>query len=672
MACGDVVSLESLQTQYKHQIFEAEVITGKAGGVAGGATIDYATNQVTGQTQKTMPAILRDTGFRPASFTFATGGTLAVGDSDVVVLWPVSEGGDGQYYIWKGTYPKVIPASSSPATAGGVSDAGWLPWGDITLRDELSSTSGAGIIGTTLGGTVQSILSQHDADIENLNGFFGTTVNIADYANLKEAIAALSVFGGTVYVPVGNFFAGDWTYNADYMSKANISIVGQKMPTWNSDASALTGGSIIEGRFNAFADNFSVENVGFDMGENVIAARYGGADTLSANHPLGGTWDAFAFAQPNGVTPLPQRRGFSAKNVISLCKQSGTVGHAFLAEGFNGGFIDNVIGIYSIHATVIKSQNVRAGSISGYMSAGEGLIIKSDTYAPCGDIQIASVWTARYLPNCTPHATPSIPNRGLYLHPATANFTGPIQIGNVVDRGANNSVSGDTLIGTDIQIGSINSDGFTGATNYAVNFGSSGAFRRINIGQLICNNVVNGVYANHPAAAAGEPQINIGSMQVTFASGAAITAAGFAKVTVDSLEMKGVATAYNYADASAKIRVGNAIMNNVTNIFQSAVALAANWVNFGGGNPDFIVDLHNYKVRARGLVKANAGAGGVISSLITAIRPTQTARFLAYKNTGSRTFALIGIDPALGIVLDDGTAPATGNYVSLENIMWEI
>ena len=34
--CGDVLSLADLQTAKKHQIFEAEVITGKQGGVAGG------------------------------------------------------------------------------------------------------------------------------------------------------------------------------------------------------------------------------------------------------------------------------------------------------------------------------------------------------------------------------------------------------------------------------------------------------------------------------------------------------------------------------------------------------------------------------------------------------------------------------------------------------------
>lgn len=58
--CGDVLTLEDLKTAKKHQIFEAEVITGHAGGVASGAEIDQSTNQVTGQVQKTMPAVIRD------------------------------------------------------------------------------------------------------------------------------------------------------------------------------------------------------------------------------------------------------------------------------------------------------------------------------------------------------------------------------------------------------------------------------------------------------------------------------------------------------------------------------------------------------------------------------------------------------------------------------------
>ncbi|EBW2202845.1 endorhamnosidase [Salmonella enterica subsp. enterica serovar Enteritidis] len=134
--CGDVLSLNDLQVAKKHQIFEAEVITGKQGGVAGGADIDYATNQVTGQTQKTLPAVLRDAGFSPASFNFTTGGTLGVNDADKAVLWPKEDGGDGNYYAWRGSLPKVIPAASTPLTTGGISDSAWAAFGDITFRAE--------------------------------------------------------------------------------------------------------------------------------------------------------------------------------------------------------------------------------------------------------------------------------------------------------------------------------------------------------------------------------------------------------------------------------------------------------------------------------------------------------------------------------------------------------
>lgn len=164
--CGDVLSLQDLKTAKLHQIFEAEAITGRAGGVAGGVPIDYASNQVTGQIQKTMPAILRDIGFQPAGFDFTTGGTLTNTDRDAAVLWPLSSRGDGSWYYWEGTLPKVIPAASTPASTGGVVAGAWRPVGDIALRGQLSSTS-SDLLGDALVGVKQpfsgsSPRSQHD------------------------------------------------------------------------------------------------------------------------------------------------------------------------------------------------------------------------------------------------------------------------------------------------------------------------------------------------------------------------------------------------------------------------------------------------------------------------------------------------------------------------------
>ncbi len=138
--CGDVLSLEDLRIAKLHQIFEAEVITGRQGGVAGGAVIDYATNLVTGQTQKTLPAILRDAGFSPTSFDFTSGGVLGVNDRDKVVFDPVSK----TWYSWLGALPHTIPAGTNP-----VSDANWKPQTDPDLRGDLEADSGASLVGTT-------------------------------------------------------------------------------------------------------------------------------------------------------------------------------------------------------------------------------------------------------------------------------------------------------------------------------------------------------------------------------------------------------------------------------------------------------------------------------------------------------------------------------------------
>ena len=117
MACGDVLSLEDLQTAKKHQIFEAEVITGKAGGVAGGASIGTATNPVTGQTQQTLPSILADLGFDVQSWTSSTGGVLASANQVFLNDTPGSLG-LGDYYAWGGTFPKTVPAGTDPALVG--------------------------------------------------------------------------------------------------------------------------------------------------------------------------------------------------------------------------------------------------------------------------------------------------------------------------------------------------------------------------------------------------------------------------------------------------------------------------------------------------------------------------------------------------------------------------
>lgn len=197
--CGDVLSLADLQTAKKHQIFEAEVITGKSGGVAGGADIDYATNAVTGQTQKTLPAVLRDAGFSPVSWDFSMGGTLTVNDRDKVVYDPVSK----TWYSYAGTLPVAVPAGFNP-----VGDANWKPKTDPDLREDLSSTTdtalGDAMIGVLqpLSGAIGRTQHQVNADFISVKDFGAIGDGVTDDADAFEAATAVAK---SLYIPAGTY-----------------------------------------------------------------------------------------------------------------------------------------------------------------------------------------------------------------------------------------------------------------------------------------------------------------------------------------------------------------------------------------------------------------------------------------------------------------------------------
>ncbi len=154
---SDLLTVQDLEAAKKHDTFHSEVITGKKGGVVGGASIDYATNAVTGQIQKTLPRTLLDIAFVRTG-TFAAGATL----TDMRQTLEYS----GHEYSWAGTFPKVVAAGATPATSGGIGAGAWVDHTDVTLRSDLASESGSGLVGYQPAGngavatTVQSKLRE--------------------------------------------------------------------------------------------------------------------------------------------------------------------------------------------------------------------------------------------------------------------------------------------------------------------------------------------------------------------------------------------------------------------------------------------------------------------------------------------------------------------------------
>lgn len=176
--CGDVLSLEDLKTAKKHQVFEAEVITGHAGGVPSGADIDTANNPVTDQDQKTMPAIMRDaelafegqlTSQENAfqNFLLASGYQF-MGDytSGIITLSSLN-----QVLRYNGELWRLNASTTPPFTTTGIDSTTWdadsshfVSVGDAALRQELAAVTGSGLIGYDISqafniGTVGSKLS---------------------------------------------------------------------------------------------------------------------------------------------------------------------------------------------------------------------------------------------------------------------------------------------------------------------------------------------------------------------------------------------------------------------------------------------------------------------------------------------------------------------------------
>lgn len=287
--CGDVLSLADLQTAKKHQIFEAEVITGKSGGVAGGADIDYATNPNTGQVQKTMPAILRDIGFEPASFDFTSGGTLTPNDRNKAVLWPMADGGDGDWYYWEGTLPKVIPAASSPLTAGGIAEGAWRPVGDITLREQLATAGSGPLVDDSNINVVQPYpgavsLTQHD--------------NNALFLNVKQ----FGAIGDGSYHPLSEIYASLSSAQAVYPFVTNLT----QSVDWAAWQAALNTGKVVYGTDNAYV-----------ITDTLLPVSGGGIIGLGVNKWVSGFTATFNPNLTSGTTFLMY--GTGAKNYTLDC-----------------------------------------------------------------------------------------------------------------------------------------------------------------------------------------------------------------------------------------------------------------------------------------------------------------------------------------------------------------
>jgi hypothetical protein len=99
-------------------------------------------NAATYETQKRLAA---EAGFNMV-------GSFLLGATVTTTIDVVFYESDGKYYSWSGSFQKVVPAGSTPATSGGVGAGAWVDRTDHTLRSQLLGDSGTDSVKFKLSG----------------------------------------------------------------------------------------------------------------------------------------------------------------------------------------------------------------------------------------------------------------------------------------------------------------------------------------------------------------------------------------------------------------------------------------------------------------------------------------------------------------------------------------
>lgn len=131
--------------------------------------------------------------------SFELGNTL--NSANEVLRWQ----SNGWYYRWDGAFPKVVPAGSTPDSAGGIGKGKWLGVGnDATLREELTDTNGGdSVVSSQYGGTIQdSYVSRQRAVADGVHLFL-----VYGQSNAKGQ-AANSAGAPTYVSPLARYYNG--------------------------------------------------------------------------------------------------------------------------------------------------------------------------------------------------------------------------------------------------------------------------------------------------------------------------------------------------------------------------------------------------------------------------------------------------------------------------------
>jgi len=320
-----------------------------------------------GNVRRSFQQIVTDMGFNPVSGSFQDGATITEHNQCLL------DESTGTFYSWNGSLPKVVPAGSTPETAGGIGQLLWVDRTDLMLRSELSNSDGEKLIGncatiSALRNIIPSVANQKITVIGYsfpLDGGGGTFIyDSADATSTDDGGMVIVTTGGQRWKRQRGYFPGvdaRWfgviSGTGDITAKLNLAtqyslINGIKL--WLPD-----GVLQLDGTWLVNDDDFVCEGQG--LSQTIIYTHKNG-DGIPAVSVRKDGWDA------NVTYPGPRLRNFQLDNMAfwgSIENVAGTQSSRDVLDMGGVGFDFSIghIWFYNIGRRAIVANDLWDGDI---------------------------------------------------------------------------------------------------------------------------------------------------------------------------------------------------------------------------------------------------------------------------------------------------------------------
>ena len=351
------------------------------------------------------------------------------------------------------------------------------------------------------GGTIPPGLSSDGNGGIKVTGAFASgsvSIGCPTTNTIAQCVSKLPANGGTIQLNQGVYVSGYSEVTSTYLTVPNVTLMGAGLPGIGALSLVSGTGTIINGPLPFAANNFSIFNLGVDVGPNVIAANFGGT-----------VQDGIAsIATTCGIgTCLWQAPHIENVAVIGL--SYGSLAHDVLFQGTNNGVVKNLHTQFNVHGlAVVGSTNL---TVDGLYSTGhqqDGWIIKT------GDnLTVDSTNISGKNINCSDYATTgAYGDTGYCVQIQTTNSPGYGNINGVKIDGVTCSGMKNSCIGTitaagynvsDVQVSKISATGDNQGDVEIQEAGSAGLTLNVEIG--------GGVFMNGQGDAVS---VNFGSSNV--------------------------------------------------------------------------------------------------------------------------------------------------------------